>query len=198
MNEARAYDSPLRAEQLEQTRGRILEAAVDLLADDGLQDLTIPLVADRARVSVRTVYRHFPTKEALLDAIVGLIDSVFGVSPFPARPDELPSLGPRLFARFDEVEGIVRAVSASEAGRSVTRQTRSKRIESLRRTLAPLLKGRTPEERRRIVAAVYAIHSTRTWQLLRDYFGFDGEEAGEAVAWLMEAALERLEREAQS
>ena len=68
MSATRPYESPLRAEQLEQTRLRILEAMADVLADEEVEEVTVPLVAMRARVSVRTVYRHFPTKEALFDA----------------------------------------------------------------------------------------------------------------------------------
>ncbi len=68
MTTTRPYESPLRAEQLEQTRLRILEAMADALADEEVEEVTVPLVAMRARVSVRTVYRHFPTKEALFDA----------------------------------------------------------------------------------------------------------------------------------
>ena len=68
MSTTRPYDSPLRSEQMEQTRLRILEATADVLADEEAEEVTVPLVAMRARVSIRTVYRHFPTKEALFDA----------------------------------------------------------------------------------------------------------------------------------
>ena len=57
MKEARAYESPLRAEQMEQTRLRILHAVTEVLADPTAEEVTIPLVARRARVSLRTVYR---------------------------------------------------------------------------------------------------------------------------------------------
>jgi AcrR family transcriptional regulator len=67
MKTARTYTSPLRADQMEQTRLRILRAVTDVLADPGTEEVTIPLVARRARVSLRTVYRHFPTREALFD-----------------------------------------------------------------------------------------------------------------------------------
>jgi AcrR family transcriptional regulator len=68
MKEARAYESPLRAEQMEETRRRILRAVTEALADPTTAEVTIPLVARRARVSLRTVYRHFRTREALFDA----------------------------------------------------------------------------------------------------------------------------------
>src|SRR3712207_7918607 len=54
--------------QLEQTRQRIFEAVSDVLADDTVQELTIPVIARRARVAVRTVYRHLDRKSTRLNS----------------------------------------------------------------------------------------------------------------------------------
>jgi AcrR family transcriptional regulator len=59
---------PLRADA-RRNRERILKAARAVFADQGL-DAQIDDVAKRAKVGVGTVYRHFPTKEALRDALV--------------------------------------------------------------------------------------------------------------------------------
>ncbi len=48
------------------TRERILAAAVDLLADGGIDELRIARVARRAGVSTALVHYHFDTREALL------------------------------------------------------------------------------------------------------------------------------------
>ena len=47
MSTARPYDSPLRAEQMEQTRRRILQALADVLADEAVDEVTVPVVAMR-------------------------------------------------------------------------------------------------------------------------------------------------------
>jgi len=59
---------PLRADA-RRNRERILKAARAVFADRGI-DAQIDDVAKRAKVGVGTVYRHFPTKEALRDALV--------------------------------------------------------------------------------------------------------------------------------
>ena len=59
---------PLRADA-RRNRERIVKAARAVFADQGI-DAQIDDVAKRAKVGVGTVYRHFPTKEALLDALV--------------------------------------------------------------------------------------------------------------------------------
>jgi AcrR family transcriptional regulator len=51
-------------------RERVLEAAREALAEHGL-DAQMDDIAARAGVGVGTVYRHFPTKEALFDTLVG-------------------------------------------------------------------------------------------------------------------------------
>jgi AcrR family transcriptional regulator len=51
-------------------RERVLEAGREAVAEYGL-DAQMDDIAARAGVGVGTVYRHFPTKEALLDALVG-------------------------------------------------------------------------------------------------------------------------------
>ena len=51
-------------------RGLILEAARQEIADRG-PEVGMDEIASRAEVAVGTLYRHFPTKEALVTAIVG-------------------------------------------------------------------------------------------------------------------------------
>jgi AcrR family transcriptional regulator len=60
---------PLRADA-RRNRQRVLEAARDVFAEQGL-DAQMDEIASRAGVGVGTVYRHFPTKQALIDALVG-------------------------------------------------------------------------------------------------------------------------------
>ena len=58
---------PLRADA-RRNRKRVLAAARKAFATDGL-DAQMEEIARRAGVGVGTVYRHFPTKEALLEAL---------------------------------------------------------------------------------------------------------------------------------
>lgn len=50
----------------EETRGRILDAACELISEDGIDDVRIARVATRARVSTALVHHYFSTREELL------------------------------------------------------------------------------------------------------------------------------------
>ncbi|WP_290862708.1 TetR/AcrR family transcriptional regulator [Hamadaea sp.] len=59
---------PLRADAA-RNRDRLLAAASDLFAERGL-DAPLEEIARRAGVSIGTLYNHFPTRDALFDAIM--------------------------------------------------------------------------------------------------------------------------------
>jgi AcrR family transcriptional regulator len=86
-----AAPRPLRADAAK-NRQRILDAAETTFAAEGVS-APIDAVAQRAGVGVGTVYRHFPTKEALFEAIVtaridGLCVSTRQLAEGEQPPDE--------------------------------------------------------------------------------------------------------------
>lgn len=55
---------------MRRTRAAILATARDILADAGLAGLTYSVLAERARVTRQTLYRHWPTRAALLRDLI--------------------------------------------------------------------------------------------------------------------------------
>jgi AcrR family transcriptional regulator len=64
----RKYEQRQRAEQVEETRRRIVEATVALHLSQGPAATSIAEIARRAGVQRRTVYNHFPEDSALFAA----------------------------------------------------------------------------------------------------------------------------------
>lgn len=60
---------PVRADAV-RNRERIVEFARELFREKGYDAVSMDEVAKRAEVGVGTLYRHFPTKEALYDAAI--------------------------------------------------------------------------------------------------------------------------------
>ena len=67
---------PLRADAL-RNRARVLEAAESVFAAEGIS-VPVDVIAEKAGVGVGTLYRHFPTKEKLFEAI--LIDRLAAIA----------------------------------------------------------------------------------------------------------------------
>lgn len=65
----RPYHSPRREQQAAETRRAILEAADLLFVRDGYPATTMEAIAERAGVSLKTVYLPFTTKSGLLRAL---------------------------------------------------------------------------------------------------------------------------------
>jgi AcrR family transcriptional regulator len=66
----RKYHSPLRADQAEQTRRRVLEAGFRLFVDRGYAGTTIAAVAEEAGVSPETIYLSLGGKRGLLEGVI--------------------------------------------------------------------------------------------------------------------------------
>ena len=80
MMAARPYQLKRRAERQDQTRQRIVEAAIALHQTIGPAATTVSEIAERARVGRVTVYRHFPDEATLARACSG---RYFERHPFP-------------------------------------------------------------------------------------------------------------------
>lgn len=80
----RRYRMGKRLDDVEETRRRIVEAAVELHGTVGPSKTTFSAVADRAGVQRSTVYRHFPDEEALFGACTS---HWLARHPWP-RPDD--------------------------------------------------------------------------------------------------------------
>jgi AcrR family transcriptional regulator len=195
----RRYESPLREAHVEQTRERIFEALVDLIADAGLEAVTLPAAARRAGVAVATVYRHFRDRDELLDEFYAWLDRRHGTPSYPETVKELVALLPQLFASFDENERLIRA-SLAGAALEVRRRDRDRRFSERWGVVeeAAAAAALSPEADRALRAVVRLLVSSEVWRSLKDESGLAGEEAGRLVAWLLECVFEHVERNPRS
>jgi AcrR family transcriptional regulator len=90
----RHYHSPRRAEQAQQTRAAVVEAARRLFLRDGFAATTIAAIAAQAKVSVETIYKAFGGKPGLVRAICATALTGEGPVPAETRSDELQAQQP--------------------------------------------------------------------------------------------------------
>lgn len=116
---------PLRADA-RRNREKIVAAARDAFAERGLET-QMDDVAQRAEVGVGTLYRHFPTKDALLAAIV------------EARMGSMAAVGREILAApgadaYADFEGLVRRCAEHHvADRSLSQVTATQPPETFQR-----------------------------------------------------------------
>ena len=115
-NSTGADTRPMRADATK-NRALILAAAEELFAEVGLS-VPIDDVARRAGVGVGTLYRHFPTKEALFEAIVvARIERLVETAEESAHADDcgealfvfLREFAVQAAAKRDLIDGLERA-----------------------------------------------------------------------------------------
>jgi len=194
----RRYESPLRQEQQLATRERILAALANVMAKDGTA--TVPAVAERAGVSERTVYRHFPTREDLYRALFTWVtDLAPETRAEPTSVDELVAQAHEIFPRYELRPEVVRALNAHELGQNLRRSRAGYRRATVQGALASSLEGMPDDQRQRVEAAVHVLASSSAYLHLHDFWDMSAEEAAEAVEWavraLVRAATEKGEHD---
>jgi AcrR family transcriptional regulator len=181
----------LREENAQAVRERIAGAVAAHLAERGLDDLSLPIIARRAGVSVATMYRYYPSREALLDAYAEWVRAKIKVKSFDVSLEAWPDQIEHAFAAFDGIETAVRGQLAASSMPSF-RHVRNQRLAAMKRTLAPVLAPLAEDDRKRALGAIGVLTGAHAWQLMKDDWGLTGREAGEAAAWAVTVLVQEL------
>lgn len=110
-----------RERRKHEVRSRIMEAALQLLEQQGLEATTVDQIAEAADISRGTFFNHFPTKESLLSAIA--LDELEGLAAQkPAAQKPAAQKPAASTSALDRIYGLMRGLMAdSLAYRQVTR-----------------------------------------------------------------------------
>jgi AcrR family transcriptional regulator len=187
--------STLREQHAEATRERILLAVADLIEDGQPEDVTMPGVAAASGVSLRTIYRYYPTRERLLEAAGRWIGEVLlQHADYPRDLDEVADIFEAGCPDFDERPGLVRAMALSQLGQRVRGYRRRERLDAIRAALRAEVGDLPEEELRRAEAILAYLHNMLAFTTLREESGLSGEEIGKAVGWAIRTMVADLRR----
>jgi AcrR family transcriptional regulator len=200
----RAYRSPRRREQAQETRRRMLAAAGRLLAAHGYAGTTIAAVAREAGVAAETVYAAFGSKRALVGALVQAsvrgeegapASEQAGAAAVAAASDQREQV--RLFAadvggRLERVGPVLQALAAAaepELAELLAKVDRN-RLDGMRAFIAAL-EGHGPLRIESDAAAhtTWALASPELHQLLVQRGGWSQERYRDWLADTLAAAL---------
>jgi AcrR family transcriptional regulator len=179
----RKYELKQRAEQVEETRRRIVEATVDLHLTRGPAGTQIAEIARRAGVQRRTVYNHFSDDEALFAACSAHWRARHP-APDPAHWVDLRQGLRELYAWYRETEpmiaNVLRDAESLPSLRRVIESGFGAYVEGVQAALAKGY-GRA----RRVEAALRLVTDFHAWRALAS---LGDEEAVELSAGLVELA----------
>ena len=188
-----------RTVRAERTRQALVEALLGLL-DAGEPKPTAAEIAARAGVSERSVFQHFPDREALLEAVareqyrrvVPTLVPVDSSLPLSERIDQFSAQRARL---YEQIGGVRRAglliehESSSVAG--WLRTARQQKAADVERVFLRELDALPPDEREPLRAALVMVCSWSAWDSWRTHQRLSVARSRAAL----QAALRALLRE---
>lgn len=178
----------LRDRQTASTREQILQVAMQQLGQGPRGTFSHESIANAAGMGARTVYRHFPDRASLLEALWARLREATQVS-FPTAESDILPMARTVFREFDANELLVRAVLNSPAGIEVRERGGVEGRAAFEQSLAPLIDDLPEPRRAQIVAVFLAIYSAQFWDLLRERGRLSGPDAQEAVVWALDTLL---------
>lgn len=187
----RGYRQSKRGESADETRRRIVQATFDLHGEQGIAATTMKQIAERAGVSVGSVYHHFPTYD---DAINACGAHAFEDHPIPtsaifdgaaSRAERVRRLAQALFQVFAGVRAF-QSVIADQDKLPVLRPFVAQEQTARRALAAEAIGGNGPA-----AETLAALLDSGAYDAFRR-LGFGPETAAERAAEVANAWLDTL------
>jgi AcrR family transcriptional regulator len=183
----------------------LLDTAMNIIQRSG----HIPSVAEVAvssNVSRATAYRYFPSRSALVTAV---IDSSLGpvrslASDKPGGRERIHELFEQTFPRFKEFEPQLRAAAqlaleqwALERAGLLEEEPyrRGHRVRILQHAIAPLAPQLRPAVRDRLHRALSVVYGIEPYVILKDIWGLQDREVERTALWMADALIDAALRE---
>jgi len=184
----------------------LLDTAMALIQQDG-HIPSLAEVAARSKVSRATTYRYFPSRSALVTAVV---DSSLGpVRAFASSEADgrarVHELFAQTFPRFKDFEPQMRAAAqlaleqwALERAGLLEEEPyrRGHRIRILEHALAPLAPTLPAAVRDRLHRALSVVYGIEPYMILKDIWGLPDREVERIALWMADALIDAAQRDA--
>ncbi|MTI84334.1 MAG: TetR/AcrR family transcriptional regulator [Firmicutes bacterium] len=195
--ETRSYSSPLRNRQREYTRSLIMEAVASFVAEGRIHTFSVQDVAERAGISYASVYRHFPTRETLLEEMYEWASELAGsqMPPAPSTIDEIPAWVAKSIPVFEQNAAANQAIISVLAALNIKPESRQRRDDTIDKLVSEGASHLPPEITGRAAAILRYLAGSLGWATLRQRFGLDVEDTSAALTWALEVLIRDLKRQ---
>ena len=177
----------------------LLDTAMDLIREAGHLP-SMAEVAARCGVSRATAYRYFPSRSALVAAVMDAsLGPVRGFSSHaPDGRGRVRDVFEKTFPRFQEFEAQMRAAVqlsleqwAQERAGTLEEEPyrRGHRVRILGDALAPLAKELPPATVMRLHQALTVVYGIETYMVLKDIWGLSDRSVEKVALWMADALV---------
>ena len=180
--------------QHELTRRLILDAALHVLEQGSVTELTVRAVARQAQVSERTVFRYYATRDEFLDAIAVEVRGSLALPAPPATLEELLAAPRALYAAFEARLALIKAALHTEIYQRMRQAQNQARAEAIDRLLAQHAAHRSERDRRLASANIRYHLTATTWHYYRFYFDMSLDDTVACAETAIRQALDGLLR----
>lgn len=183
----------LRERQAEQVRRELRSQFIRLVVERGVDGFTFHDLASAAGVSTRTLYRYFPSREAIIESIrdsefIELDQELLRQAGSMTAIDTDPDVVASMFEVFDKHAHLVRA-SRILGVTGFDGRTREDRTLYVQRAVAET-DGVDPAAAEQLAAVVRLLLGSEAWARLREPdIDLDAREAGYAVQWAIQVLI---------
>ena len=185
----RPYRMTARAQAAQGTAQAIIAAARVLFAERPYDQVSLPVIAERAGVTVQTVLRRFGSKEELFTAAAQQRSGQIRADREAAPPGDLTHLVTHYERWGDEQAYLLAQEARVAAVRAITDAGRRYHRDWVTRAYGPALATLPPATRRRKLAQLTAVTDLATWRLLRRELGLGPDQTTAAIRELVDACL---------
>lgn len=192
----RSYISPLRCNQKETTRNRILDTVAKMISEGRILDFSVKDVAVRTGISYGTVYRHFPTRESFLEALYEEASEIMAQSaPFnPQVLDDIPVMAGKTIEKFEERAALVQAFTIALLVNNVKPKSRHQRDQTIQEMVRESTPRLSSGDAKQVASIISHLCSSLTWATLKQRYGLNSAETAEAINWALQTLIQDLTR----
>ena len=187
---SRKYDMGARQQAKTATRGAIITAAVDTFMAERSFAITLSAVAERADVTVKTVLRHFGSRDGLVEAAWSRAYDEVMAERIPPQGDPEAALKV-LIAHYERRGYVVLAMLADENDPRAARMNSAGQLGH-REWVEDVFADRLPErtaERSRLIDVLVVATDVYAWKLLRIDRGLSVDDVADRMLLMTEALL---------
>lgn len=189
MGTTRTYTQTKRSAQTQARREQMIQALFTLIDRGSFSEVTLQGVADEAGVSLRTVTRHFGSKEELLRQ--GMAEAKETEEASREVPvGDVDAICAVLAERYDQMAEAIYRMGDMELTydwlSDWVQMARRSHLDWLAEAFAPWLPSRGREREDRLMC-LFGATEIRSWWALRERFGYSAERARDVMRRQLEA-----------